>query len=1098
MEDAHVRAFRTLRPPCVELSQITLKHKANNASSQAVIPRLDKLYSTLLQVSKQEYALNPKLSDYVFFPLSHIFRDFKTLSTRAVELGVLCLHVLIERGWRSQMPAEMAKQLVILFCFIVGGSSPVDSNVKSTQEDLGQAVFECLILLFHFSPGVGLTGEDDSIREENIPILGHTVVVILDGINEGPSSSVRLSALKALNGLIGTVSDAAALRNVFPGIVSALAKALTPKSSSKASAKFLVEGLKALRLMLLQVMKDSIYSSVIGNEEPSARAVTDVAQKDNAWLNATGAQVKMALANIVPLRYHENYEVRKALLQLCGSIVVECPKSLHQSTQIALETVVVVSSHASGDVPDLIEFSKDIFKHNGYFVDVLKNTLHDWLVSLPRILQSSDDSRKQNIIRQIATAFALLNSSGANIDLLRGTLMQNLKAAISVIAQTGNTQMIGPVSSTSLEVSHMLQPKYATREGLKFSPLLLDHKNDKATLEGLKELFSDISNWPSSKILSESVVNSLRLSSGKEKLATLWISLKLVETSTADSDLVDEYIDFSQMEDPSNLLLDDIYSFALEVLSRTTFEDEDRWELQALSLEAVALQSRQQGYEFRPELVDAIYPILERLGSDNPLLQKHAISCLSIVSSACKYSSPADLIVDNADYLINAVSLKLNTFSISPQAPQVLNMIIRLCGAPLIPYLDDVVESIFSILACYHGYPKLAESLFSILGAIVDETAKASSKTIEYTPSGISKPTHYHPIAVNELIDYLSTRNKSPSPIEPTPPSSPPLSPAATSEDENKTSDDNEHDDYYDASPPEETDTQSPAPKSKTLSLLTQIASSIPSHLTTPSTPLRLSLLHLLRTSLPSLAASDADTLLPLSATLFPILSTRLFAAKDEPATLLAALEAMTTLCACSGDFLSSRVGETGWWKDVMALWGTVEREVREEVRVRFGGRVETFIARASARSGPSTGGSGKGLWGRVFDAFIDLLITIAGDVGVEGVQEDEVFDLLGPLVVSSPSPDPTSHAYYVREDPTSRKSRGKGKGKGNEKGGGISLITTEKKEEIREVLQLVNPDALWLLEEKARVRMGGERTVKPMVPKASGEGVWEFRDVEF
>src|SRR5699024_5956678 len=111
----------------------------------------------------------------------------------------------------------------------------------------------------------------------------------------------------------------------------------------------------------------------------------------------------------------------------------------------------------------------------------------------------------------------------------------------------------------------------------------------------------------------------------------------------------------------------------------------------------VALQAQQLGEAFRPELVDALYPVLQLLASGNSNLQNHAMTCLNILTTACNYGDTSTMVIENVDYLVNAVGLKLNTFDVSPYPPQVLLMMIKLCGARLIAYLDDLIGSIFGI-----------------------------------------------------------------------------------------------------------------------------------------------------------------------------------------------------------------------------------------------------------------------------------------------------------------------------------------------------------------------------------------------------------------
>ena len=84
----------------------------------------------------------------------------------------------------------------------------------------------------------------------------------------------------------------------------------------------------------------------------------------------------------------------------------------------------------------------------------------------------------------------------------------------------------------------------------------------------------------------------------------------------------------------------------------------------------------------------------------------------------------------------------------------------------------------------------------------------------------------------------------------------------------------------------------------------------------------------------------------------------------------------------------------------------------------------------------------------RVWDGVIQLLLMVVRDVGVNEGMEDGIFEALGSLV--------------------------------------------GERQDVRSVLEALNADALWLVEEKARRNHGGEKLVKP-------EGIegWGFADVD-
>lgn len=1018
MDEPRVKAFRALKPPCVELSQVALRYKGKKATTKDVITSLENLHETIKIVSGQGNALDSKLADYVFFPLSHIFRDSKDLPVRAVEVALQCLQILISQGWRSQLLSELGKQLLILLCFLAGGSA-TDTKVKDVNEELSATAFGCLSSLFQSSNGAGLSGNSDDSK--NIPILGHAVTVMLDGVTDGPSVSVRLSALNALDFLVKGITDEEALKGVFPGIVSSLTKVLSSKGTSKPSYKVLAASLSILTAIICKVINDGQGANSRNVQQGPVMATKSNNGETGSWATATSAQVRMALANIMPLRYHDKSEVRDALMQLCVSIIQKCRTSLSQSIPMLTETLVVLCSH-SRDVAALFKFGS-IFDADSGLLDNIKSSLHDWIVALPRVMQSNDDAKKKRTIEQISTAFHLLESHGISLDVLNDSMAVSLRASVSAAIQASPRPR--PVAESSFEFSQLIQSaNTASKSATVFAPVLFGESSIRPTMVELKKLATQLQDAPLSARLQQDIVSTLRTTSEEEQLAGLWLSLQFLNHATAESALVDQYLNLPAGQDLQDLLLDDVYSFSLDVLSKSTFEDEHRWKLQGLALEAVALQARSHKADFRPELVDALYPMLERLGSRNAALRQHAITCLNLVSTACEYPNSASLIIDNADYLVNAVALKLNTFDIGPQAPQVLVMMVRLCGSALIPYLDDLVESIFSILACYHGYPKLVESLFSVLNAIVEEAAKSSTWAIKSGTDTTTRPKVYKPSTIVDLASILRSSSKhiSPSLL-------PPESPLLPVHSSTKPLSQEDFPPFRESEDDPQTPPDPPGPVlSKAHTLITSITNLTPAHLTTPSPPLRTHILNLLTTALPVLA-SDTDTFLPIAAQLFSSITARL--SDHEVYTTLAAAKTLATLCECAGDFLFTRV--EGEWDRLLGMYKRVQGEMREETRIH-------------------SKGNGKGLRGmkwRVWDGVIQLLLVMVRNVGVNEDMEDGVFEILGGLA--------------------------------------------EEREDVRSVLEDLNADALWLIEEKARRNNGGQKLVKP-----KGIEGWEFADLDF
>lgn len=967
---------------------------------------LEKLYPILDQLRAQGHSLDEKLADYVFFPLSHVFRDSKTLPARAVEIAVQCLQILVSHGWRDRIDYGLGKQLLILLTLLARGSA-AEVKGNDVNEELSTSAFECLAAFFEVLgfPSSSTKGFTDI---ENIPVLGHAVTVTLDGILEGPSSKVQMAALHALHGLLFVVLDEQARISFFPGVISCLTKVLQPSSQSRRSYKILEASLTELGLLIRDVLGDdnaclreceTMTSSEISREKYK--------RPDEAHLKAWSAQVKLALANVTRLRHHSRPEIRNALFQLCVSVLEDCRESLSESTTMVVETLLVISSIGAADNDRKMESTvKSIMTTDAGTVDILKSSLHNWIIALPRIIQSNDDTAKGRIVRQISSSLKLIEELCVDSDVLQEAISSNLLTSIVSLIQLSPPRGIDQLDVTT--TSQMFMPSRTSSTSIVFPPILTDGHED--VLYKLQPVVERLTASPSSAAVARRMTESVRNSSGQEKIASLWLLLRFLDDQSSSHSSTDQFLDFGINSQDSELeLLEHLYSVSLEILAQSADGAAPDWRLQALALEGVALQARRQGVGFRPELVDALYPVVERIGSGHIALRKHAMTCLNTLSIACGYNSSSDLVVANVDYLVNAVALKLNTFDISPQAPRVLLMMVNLCGPSLIPYLDDLVESIFAALASFHGYSRLVESLFSVLGTIVDEGRKAAAPILlGETAISDQRRKKYSPITVADLAEAL----KSPKSIGlndedhtqayPVPSETGGSPTAATQEQQgsrqNKT-----------------LEAPSAPPPSKTYTMVQAIARLGQHYLTNDSPMLRRQLLQLTATACTTLCRNE-DEFLPVINDIWPVVVERLYDA--EPYVSVAAADAVSTICERAGDFMSSRIESE--WHELCKLYWKVRRRLQAEKR----------------------GSSGRGTYTpayQVWDALVKLLIAIVSFVGLEAGMEDDTFDMLGDYI-------------NVRQD-------------------------------IREAITCLNPDAAWLeTERQLQLHQGLERAPVPVM----------------
>ncbi|KAF2144244.1 uncharacterized protein K452DRAFT_357137 [Aplosporella prunicola CBS 121167] len=918
--------FQQLKPHCVGLSQAALRIAGNNGNPRDVVTALAALLDALKEAKQYPGALNDKLAEYVFFPLSHVLREKQKLPVVAIELTLQCLTIILQTGWRSNIEPALSGQLLILLTVFAGGT-PGNKPSPQSSEELQCVAFQCLSELF-----VTYEQSEKSRKSltdaSNIPPLGHAITVILEGVAEGPSNDIQLAAVQALRSCCLAVKDRDALASFLPGMVSALAKVLTPATKQRRSYEILRISLEVLSQLFRAVISDRATKDLPASAEPTATQTANDSQGalrlTQSWLKATTAQIKLALANIIRIRQHERKHVRQALLDLCLIVLEECRESLKDSAAMMVETMAVLcGSDDDGAMQNIV---RHVITADPRLAELLRSSIHSWVVSLPRVLQSPDDAVKRRLVVQISIGYELLADQGTDLDIVDRAMATNLRDGISTCFS--DQPKIGEITQTK-ELSNSLELTAPLHDGpsKEFQPIMYENKNQQEIVGDLQNLVKHVSSSKSSLTAARELVDSLQSSKGTSQLANFWVSLQLIKFSAEKNSVIDAFLDFGDASmGPNEEILEEMYSFSLDVLQESSLEPQADWRLQALAVETIAFQAETLKSDFRLELVESLYPIVHLVGSPIPQLRNHAITCLNIMAAACDYKDVGSLIVENVDYLVNAVALKLNTFDISPQAPQVLLMMIKLSGPTLLPYLDDLVSSVFAALESFHGYPKLVEMLFSVLKGIAEEGTKTPQLAIT---EGEESITHYKPASkptsiqdVVSILKAIQSRERRKDDEDDTDSATPfPRRawkekieqeglPTGDSNDENENQEETQENGLNaitDDAPP-------PAPK--TYALLLKISSLTQHYLSAPSPTLRTSLLGLLSTTLPALARHESS-LLPLINALWPSVLPRLH--DTEPYVVAGACDAVAAMCVYAGEFMRSRIEDV--WAVVLRLY---------------------------------------------------------------------------------------------------------------------------------------------------------------------------------
>ncbi|KAL7655181.1 hypothetical protein ACMYSQ_007139 [Aspergillus niger] len=1033
----------------------------------------------------------------------------------------------------------MGKQLIILLTLIVGGTPNKSGETSSSQTrspELAIAGFNCLLAIFNVLDG---PVAKQTIYHEvgTATVVDQMVYLMLEGAADEGSDELCISAAKALQALFQRITDRVVLASIMPRTVSTLTKIIKPSTQVRRSYKLLSVCLQIFNYLLRTVLNDQIAKT---SEKPApSQNAEDQMVLDASWLKATTTQIKLALANVSQIRRHDRPEVQTALLELCLMIVEDCQETLQEALPIIVETVVVLSNVDENQVPN--EAFVALRHHATTYpavIDSLKNSLHTWVTAFPRTIQSNDETAKQWAVKQISTAFQVLSQVQSGSDLLAASLASGI--CDSVAASLNNsTSALQPLSS---DVSNG-QTLEVLNQGVKsvsFPPVILEHRSQQQTLNDLQSMIIKLNASESGNEITRLIINRVHHERGNALIAPLWLGLTFLKSNTQLTSIFDDFISTDELE-PSGQrfsrsgMIEELYYVSLPILNEPLVDESRDWRVQALALEAVALQAQQLGEAFRPELMDALYPVLQLLASSNSSLQKHAMTCLNILTTSCNYADASTMIVENVDYLVNSVALKLNTFDVSPYPPQVLLMMVKLSGVRLIPYLDDLVDSIFSILDMYHGYPKLVEMMFRTLAAIVEEGTKSPSfLAIDNGRDGNvdhhKKP--YERLQISTLVQDLAHRKAKrakltedlgdvdeviPHPKKPWIRESD--NPKQQEPDFNTTIEDllKEEDDPDEPLPPPREAEDSEEPLSKPHNLLLHIIQSIPSHLSSPSPYLRRSLLTILIDVFPTLAAHE-NSFLPLINDLWPAVSARIsfpsslttsstttgsstelintslkqspteFSFQEETFVTTTACKAIETMCKTAGDFMASRI-ETEfprWERLYTRAWDKVRQDAEKAIerRAQQQSQQETNSNNALTLSTsifvPSLSLTTTGTHGtRTFTphhalwrAMVPLFITLLTHVRLPLSIGDKICEFLAAWIVRYAGPEYYSSRMRYNKPTQTTESAG---------ATATSSLSVEidSVEDVIQAMETWNADLTWFIfqEERAAVRRVVEKS---------------------
>ncbi|KAF9469873.1 armadillo-type protein [Collybia nuda] len=548
--------------------------------------------------------------------------------------------------------------------------------------------------------------------------------------------------------------------------------------------------------------------------------------RTSSWLHGTSSQLLIAMNTLTPLVSHPNISALLALSKFSSVVLGATSLTLPRAQpllvsfllSLSISSYPAVSDEARGSLTELLT-TPSVARHS-LLQTLLYNTSKN-LLALPRLLPTRADTKIEHIAGLIEAACQLASTDGLH---KRG--LSSISAGISkMLGPAGGIEKWGwnlllvlefvepPVTLFQASMAQfMLESDTRTPLGAVFPEVIFKNVLSSSTRVSLERMFRALGRAGGDGCLFsvEWFANVGRQSSGHRSVAATWCACRLLE-GVAGMSLIEGYtgdpvsrqgskrllklaraisrstaeiwdqvgpdpLAASTSEEPpsdveSNLLVQHIHGLSsihetLRIIPVSRWKENTYIEqptlhkalqLQLLAVCAGILQAR-----FTSMLIYTLYPVLHSLVSPVAYLSSTALATLHFFTTSMSYASPANLLLSNFDYALDAVSRRLSRRWLDIDATKALALMVRLVGSDIVERASDVVEECFDRLDEFHGYGVIVEGLVEVLGEVINvikADVGAVPNDAQGTESASSVKNDHQ--SMHEFLQWVSHRNDS-------------------------------------------------------------------------------------------------------------------------------------------------------------------------------------------------------------------------------------------------------------------------------------------------------------------------------------------------
>ncbi|KAH9846851.1 armadillo-type protein [Lenzites betulinus] len=501
-----------------------------------------------------------------------------------------------------------------------------------------------------------------------------------------------------------------------------------------------------------------------------------------SWLRATASQLHIALNSLSVLVKHPTPVALRGLATFSAEVLSTTTLTMAQSQPLLLSFLLSirtspfegVSAHADSLLRRMLSSHSP---GRQAIMRALFQIAQDNLAALPRLLLSHADAKVEHASEILESVCSLANSRpgssypgvpaiSAGVGKLLGPNSNVEKwgwSLLSTLEFENPTTVATPASVIQL----MLENDLAVPYQASLPELTLRHVSSREAYQALERMFRALGATAGEDCLFsvEWFVDVGHSGTGRRAVAALWVACRLLEglgkvsldphasmsgpiTRTKRLEkfarnlarrIGETWDDIDREElsgdsepqpdaDENNVVVEHVQGLSVIRGFSTTEPMQSSVPLQStiqpmlhrgISLQLLSITAGILEARFLPLLLHTLYPVLHGVVSDSLFVSTSALAALNSIATSTSFATPANLLLSNFDYALDAVSRRLTRRWLDVDATKVLAVLVRLVGRDVVQKAGDVVEECFDRLDEYHGYEVIVDGLLEVLREVV-------------------------------------------------------------------------------------------------------------------------------------------------------------------------------------------------------------------------------------------------------------------------------------------------------------------------------------------------------------------------------------------